>query len=398
MLFSGRIISATGYSLVMPFLAIYLNGEVGVSMGAIGLLFLGMALTGALGQIVGGELCDRWGRRPLLWAPMALRGLTFLSLFAIIALSGDIWLTYALLLVTSFLGSLFEPASSAMIADLVEPGRRMEAYSILRVGQNVGWTLGPIICGVMLALLPFHWLFVVAGAVNAAAAAVIFVLLSEPSRSVRRDKFQVRDLVKLGSNPLFMVLCAFSLPLFIVLGQLTSTFAVFSSEDLGIDVTQVGWLYALNGIIVIFLQMPMARYIDRFRMPHVLAAGALMYAVGYLSVGWASGIWFLAASIIVISLAENTVSPSSMKMVADMSPESERGRYMGAYGIFVSFGWSMGPAVGGALYDMFHLEPIVLWAAIAAIATVSALGFVYLGRLAVHAPDKAPEPSAGKVG
>jgi MFS family permease len=382
----------------MPFLAIYLNGELDVGMGAVGLLFLGMALTGALGQIVGGELSDRVGRRPMLWLPMGLRGLVFLSLFIAMALSGNIWLTSGLILCSSFLGTLFEPASNAMIADIVEPGRRMEGYSILRVGQNAGWTLGPIISGMMLTVLPFHWLFVVAGLSNIAAGAVVFLMIAEPQRSVQGDRFRVSDLLGLGRNSLFIVLCLSSIPLFIVLGQLTSTFAVFSSQDLQVDVATVGWLYALNGIMVVFLQMPMARYIARFRMPYVLAAGAMMYAAGYLVMGWASGIWFLVAAIVITSLGENTVSPSAMNMVADLSPEKERGRYMGAYGIFSTFGWSMGPAVGGVLYDLFHLDPVVLWGCIAAIAMIGALGFVYLGRLAAGSHDRAPGPSARKAG
>jgi len=382
----------------MPFLAIYLNGELDVGMGAVGLLFLGMALTGALGQIVGGELSDRVGRRPMLWLPMGLRGLVFLSLFIAMALSGNIWLTSGLILCSSFLGTLFEPASNAMIADIVEPGRRMEGYSILRVGQNAGWTLGPIISGMMLTVLPFHWLFVVAGLSNIAAGAVVFLMIAEPQRSVQGDRFRVSDLLRLGRNSLFIVLCLSSIPLFIVLGQLTSTFAVFSSQDLQVDVATVGWLYALNGIMVVFLQMPMARYIARFRMPYVLAAGAMMYAAGYLVMGWASGIWFLVAAIVITSLGENTVSPSAMNMVADLSPEKERGRYMGAYGIFSTFGWSMGPAVGGVLYDLFHLDPVVLWGCIAAIAMIGALGFVYLGRLAAGSHDRAPGPSARKAG
>lgn len=382
----------------MPFLAIYLNGEAGLGMGAIGLLFLGMALTGALGQIVGGELSDRLGRRPLLWAPMVLRGAVFLALFALLALPGDLGTATALLLTASFLGTLFEPASSAMIADLVEPGRRMEGYSILRVGQNVGWVLGPMASGLMLAVLPFPCLFAVAGAANIAAGAVMFGMVAEPMRAVREDRFRAGDLLKLGRNRAFMLLGLFSIPLFIVLGQLTSTFAVFSSQDLRVDVAAVGWLYALNGILVVFLQMPMARYIARFRMPRVLAAGALLYAAGYLVMGWAAGIWSLALSILITSLGENTVSPASLSMVAELSPEKERGRYMGAYGIFSTFGWSMGPAVGGALYDLFHLEPAVLWGCIAAIAALSAPGFAYLGRLTVEAPGPAPGAPAGEEG
>jgi MFS family permease len=394
---AGRIISATGFSIVMPFLAIHLVLDMGISMGVVGLLFLGMAVAGALGQIVGGEMADRLGRRPVMFASMGLRGLNFILLFLVLVVVGDLWLIATLLLISSLLGSLFEPASNAMVADIVGPGRRMEAYSLLRVGQNIGWTLGPLISGIMILFLPFSSLFLVAAFTSIAVAVVIFIKVADPVRSAGpRDKFHPRDLMNIWHNKLFMIFCLASLPLAIVLGQMSSTFSVFSVGDVGIAEAEVGYLYALNGLMVVFLQFPMARYISHFRMSYVLAAGAVMYAVGYLMVGFADGIWLLVVSMIVTTLGENTISPSSMSMVAKMSPENERGRYMGAYGIFSSFGWSLGPALGGVMYEGLHADPIALWGGIALIAMVSAIGFTYLGKVTTSSYDGAAEVVGAK--
>lgn len=393
----GRVISATGFSIVMPFLAIHLVLDMGISMGVVGLLFLGMAVAGALGQIVGGEMADRLGRRPVMFASMGFRGLNFILLFLALVVFGDLWLIAGLLLVSSLLGSLFEPASNAMVADIVGPGRRMEAYSLLRVGQNIGWTLGPLISGIMILFLPFSSLFLVAAFTSIAVAVVIFVKVADPTRSAGpRDKFHPRDLMNIWHNKLFLIFCLASLPLAIVLGQMSSTFSVFSVGDVGIAEAEVGYLYALNGLMVVFLQFPMARYISRFRMSYVLAAGAVMYAVGYLIVGFADGIWLLVVSMIVTTLGENTISPSSMSMVAKMSPENERGRYMGAYGIFSSFGWSLGPALGGLMYEGLHANPVALWGGIALIAMVSAIGFTYLGKVTTSSYDGVPEVIGAK--
>jgi MFS family permease len=397
-LFLGRIISATGYSIVMPFLAIHLNGDMGISMGVVGLVFLGMAVAGALGQIVGGEMADHLGRRPVMWASMGLRGLNFIALFLALAVMGNIWLVAALLLSSSFMGTMFEPASNAMVADLVGPGRRLEAYSLLRVGQNVGWTVGPLVSGILIMFLPFSSLFMVAAVTCITVSLVIFFRVTDPARSMPHDRFHPRDLLKIGQNKLFLVFCLASLPLAIVLGQMSSTFSVFSIQDVHVAEAEIGYMFAMNGLMVVFLQFPMARYIGRFRLSHVLAAGAMMYAVGYFIVGWADGIWILVLAMIITTLGENTISPSSMNMVAKMSPENERGRYMGVFGIFNSFGWSLGPAVGGVLYDGLHHSPTVLWGAIALIATISAIGFAYMGRLTTESYDRVVGPSTGEAG
>jgi MFS family permease len=61
-----------------------------------------------------------------------------------------------------------------------------------------------------------------------------------------------------------------------------------------------------------------------------------------------------------------------------MSPEKMRGRYMGVYGLFTQFGWSMGPLAGGLLMDAFVGTPTILWGGVASFAIVAALGYLVL--------------------
>lgn len=394
---AGRVISATGFSIVMPFLAIHLNSDMGIPMVQVGFIYLFMAVAGAFGQIVGGEVADRAGRRPVMWVSMASRGLVFIALFVAMTMLMDIWLISGLLLASSLLGSMFDPASNAMVADIVGPGRRMEAYSLLRVGQNIGWTLGPLISGVMIVFLPFSYLFAVAALTCLSVGAVIFLMVADPERSATpHDKFHPRDLVAIMRHRLFLVFCLASLPLGIVLGQMSSTFSVFAVQDAGITEAQVGYLYALNGLMVVALQFPMARMISRYKMPYVLALGSLLYSAGYLIVGFHGGIWILVMSMVITTLGENVTSPSSNNLVAELSPKRERGRYMGAYGLFSSFGWSLGPAVGGVLYDGLHTAPMALWGAVALIAMISVLGFVYLGKISAEHDRRASSTTGAK--
>ena len=399
-LFFGRIISATGFSIVMPFLAVYLNESMHIPAPEIGVIYLGMAVFGALGQIIGGEMADQLGRRPVMVLSMGLRGAAFMMLFASMLIAGDIWMLAILLFVSSLLGSFFEPASNAIVADVVPPGQRLEAYALLRVGQNLGWTIGPLISGLMIMVLPFSSLFFVAAVTSATVAAVIFLRVTESTRAEHHDRFRPRDLLKLGESKLFVLFCVSTLPLAIVLGQMTTTFTLFSHNvaDAHLSYGEIGYLYALNGLIVVFLQFPMARLFGHYRQSYVLAVGAMMYAFGYLVLGLSS-IWpVLVLSMVITTLGENTVSPSSTNMVAKMSPEDQRGRYMGAYGIFSSFGWSIGPTVGTVLYEAFYHDPLMLWGSIAAIATLSAAGFLYLGRLTSANYDRVTEgPAKAKV-
>ncbi|MEM0448710.1 MAG: MFS transporter [Methanomassiliicoccales archaeon] len=378
-LFLGRIISATGFSIVIPFLSIYFHYELGVPMTTVGLVFLVSTGAGAIGQILGGEVADRYGRRRIMILAMASRAAIFLGISIIIAMSNDFLSIAALVTCSSFVGSLFEPASNAMVADVVEPSRRLEAYGLMRIGQNVGWTLGPLLGGI-LALWGYSTLYLLTALCCAAVAMLVALFVRESSRrDLQRRRISLKDIKELRNQATpFLLFSFFSIFLWLVMAQMSSVYSVFAVGKVGISVTEVGYLYALNGIMVVLIQLPIAHYIVRFRMSTVTAAGALIYALGYLSVALAVDFWALAGSMVVITMGEIITSPSSMNLVANMSPESERGRYMGLFGLFTSTGWSLGPSVGGVLYDAFSSKPLLLWGGVASFAIFSALGYLSL--------------------
>ena len=80
--------------------------------------------------------------------------------------------------------------------------------------------------------------------------------------------------------------------------------------------------------------------------------------------------------MVIITLGEVMFSPVSMAAVANMAPPARMGRYMGFFGLTEAVGWSLGPYIGGILYDRLALTPVILWGSIAAIGVVAALGFM----------------------
>jgi MFS family permease len=79
--------------------------------------------------------------------------------------------------------------------------------------------------------------------------------------------------------------------------------------------------------------------------------------------------------MVVITLGEVTFSPTSMAAVANMAPTVRVGRYMGLFGLTQALGWSLGPFIGGVLYDHLAETPVLLWGIIATLGVVAAIGF-----------------------
>jgi MFS family permease len=84
--------------------------------------------------------------------------------------------------------------------------------------------------------------------------------------------------------------------------------------------------------------------------------------------------------MIVITLGEVTFSPVSMAAVANMAPANRMGRYMGFFGLTEALGWSLGPFLGGILYDHLALTPAALWGIVGGLGVIAALGFMITQR------------------
>ncbi|MCQ5375871.1 MAG: MFS transporter, partial [Methanomassiliicoccales archaeon] len=221
-LFIGRTIAAAGFSIVMPFLAIYLHEKLAVPMSIVGLIFLISSAIGAVGQLVGGEVADRLGRKSVMDLSIGARAAIFVMISFAVATDASFLLIGVFVVISNFLGSLFEPASNAMVADIVEPAKRLEAYGLLRIGVNIGWALGPLIGG-FLAAFSYSSLFLLTAATSATVALLIYFKVEESIKpSDSNDRFSFRDLLKLRNDHRFLVFCVFSLILWIVVAQMSS--------------------------------------------------------------------------------------------------------------------------------------------------------------------------------
>jgi hypothetical protein len=124
----------------------------------------------------------------------------------------------------------------------------------------------------LLALFSFSFLFLLGGIATGHRGGFLTVMLSEsrvPGES--HERFRIRDMVNLTKNRQFAAFCLVSLFLFIMFGQMSSTFAVYSENQVHISTAEVGYLYAINGLLVVFLQFPIARLISHYRMCTVIA-------------------------------------------------------------------------------------------------------------------------------
>ncbi|WP_433685258.1 MFS transporter [Nocardia sp. CA-119907] len=153
-----------GFYMLMPYLAGYLAGPLGLAAWAVGLV-LGVRNFSQQGMfLIGGTLADRLGYKPLIVAGCLLRTGGFALLVFATSLPGLLIASAA----TGFAGALFNPAVRAYLAaDTGE--RRVEAFAVFNIFYQAGILAGPLV-GLALMAADFR--------ITAGAAALVFAALT----------------------------------------------------------------------------------------------------------------------------------------------------------------------------------------------------------------------------
>jgi predicted MFS family arabinose efflux permease len=370
---------AIGFSICIPFLSLYLYQDRGLSMTSVGIIILVGGLCSAVSQALGGVLSDRFGRRPILLIAASVSIFLYTGLAVLIGISASVWAIAIAYIAGRSMLTITRPVISAMVADFTSKERLTEAYGILRIGANIGWAAGPAIGGYLATFLPYGWLFGIAPLTCVIVSLIIFFFIRESSHGMSRGA-GFGSMLAIANDRNFLVFAVISLLLFIVMGQMISTLSIFTVDMLGFSTAQFGLLLTLNGLIVIFFQYPMTLALRRLAKFRALMLGSLLYAFGYLSLGWITQFEWALVAMAVITGGEIIHAPVSLSVIGELSPQDQRGQYMGLYGLSQTIGMAIGPLLGGVLIDAFPFNPELIWAPIALIAFIAVIGYYYWAR------------------
>lgn len=387
-LWIGTLINRLG-GFVSMFLALYLTGERGVSIADASLV---VALFGAgsfVAAIVGGELADRLGRRPV----MLLSFLTTPAVVMTVGLVRSIPVIAVSTLALGFVTDLYRPAVSAAVADLVPAALRTRAYGYLYWAINVGAAAAPMMAG-FIARWSYLPLFI-ADAATTLIYGLIVLWRIEESRPAAEGSESPRSEPpassgqtaaspasgRLGAilrDPLLLVFTGLSLLAGMVYSQGYSTLPIdMQAHNAG--PAQYGLAIAVNGLVIVLLGIPASHSAVRWPRFGAMAVAAFLVAVGFGMNGFFHTLPFYALSVVIWTLGEIAQASVAPAIVADMAPARLRGLYQGIYGSSWGLAFFAGPALGGLILQRYGST--FLWSASFLLAVV-----VALGQLVISAP------------
>lgn len=364
----GTLIDRLG-CFVHPLLTFYLTRERGLSVAEAGLILSLWGAGQAVASVVGGVVADRVGRRATMLISLFGAAALLLALGAAESLTAIAILS----LCVGFVGQLFRPAVAAFIADVVPEPDRLRAFGYLYWAINLGFSVSPVLAG-LLARRSYFALFL-ADAVTMMAYAVIVAVRVPETRptSATSASTTASGLREVLADRAFVWLVALMFVATLVPVQSFVALAAYVSRQ-GHSAAMYGAILSVNGVLIVILQPTLTRRLAASDPVRVLAAAAVIQGVGFFAHGLSSSAIAHGLAVAVWTLGEIISAPTGHALVASMAPAHLRGTYQGFFALHWTLASCLGPVLGGEL--LAHSQPLALWAACLADGVVVAIGLL----------------------
>ncbi|MET3698849.1 DHA1 family multidrug resistance protein-like MFS transporter [Bacillus oleivorans] len=375
-LWIGVFFTAASFSMVIPFLPIFLL-EIGVHDHTelwSGLIFGAAFFAGAIATPFWGMISDKYGRKPMI-----IRA--GLALFVIYILMAFVTNPYQILALRMLQGLLsgFIPGSITLIGTNTPSEKVGYALSHISSASATGMILGPLLGGGMAELVGNRLAFATAGIIVGIATILIIFFVKEENFKPNKEKGSILNDFKVGlsNRPFLLVLiltlivsCSIMtiepiLPLYIADLGSSSKYATFLT----------GVVISLPGIASAIFAPRWGKWADKVGFKRVLFIGLLGAGIGTIAQILFTEIWGFSLIRFVYGIFFCAVFPALNGLVVKTTPEEFRGRAFSLNQTSNQIGGMIGPIIGGFLGGMLPVQSLFV---ITGVLLLVAVGTVYM--------------------
>ncbi|MEH0887745.1 MFS transporter [Enterobacter sp. UNJFSC 003] len=357
-LLGSQFVFNIGFYAVVPFLAIFLRDDMLLSGGLIGLV-LGLRTFSQQGMfIVGGALSDRFGAKRVILSGCVVRVAGYLLL----AFGQSLWPIILGACLTGIGGALFSPSIEALLAKAgtqsEASGKRSRAewFALFAVCGELGAVLGPV-AGALLTGLGFRQVALAGAGVFIVALVVLFFCLPAARHSKRSLK--ILPWWTTFRQPRFVAFIIAYSSWLLSYNQLYLALPVEIQRSGGKE-SDLGPLFMLASVLIITLQLPLARFARRVGAVNILPVGFLLLSAAFASVamfastpppqGWLR-LMPSVCLVTLLTLGQMLLVPSAKDLIPHFAEESTLGAHYGALATAGGIAVLAGNLAFGSLLD-----------------------------------------------
>ncbi|MGL6106389.1 MDR family MFS transporter [Romboutsia sp.] len=383
-LFIGKIVNSIG-AFVHPLMSLILTQRIGMSAFEAGKFVTLLAICQVPCMLLGGKLADSIGRKKVIVIFQSLGA----AMLIICGLMPTSVLTANMMILSSCFYALSSPAYDALNADLTNESNRKEAYSLLYMGVNIGFSVGPILAGLLYKnYLP---LIFIGDAITTLIALLLLIVNIKETKGkintdsviaeIEEDEYTHKPTIKvLFQRPILILFPIIMLLYQLVYSQWGFSLPLQMGNIYGVDGARLyGYLGAFNALIVITTTPLLTYKTSKSNSINIMAIGGVCYAASFLVYAVSKNMLLFLSATFALTIGEVLVAINSSAFIANNTPASHRGRISSIIPIVSGAGYAFGPMIVGKVIDIKGI--FVAWVIVTIIALIGSIGMFLLKKL-----------------
>lgn len=391
-LFLARLTSEIGNWLAVIALSVVVYDETG-SATWVGTLLLAQFIPSATLGLILGPLADRLPRRRLLVASDLINA----TIFCTLAFVSTVPVVIVLALLAGVASALFRPTVFAGLPNLVSKEDLPHANGMLSLAENGANLAGPVLAGVLLAILGPRPVFLL-DSLSFLVSALILLRIAAPalqsSKSISKGHWRdVGDGLALvfKERALYAILISWGVAS-LGFSAINVAEIVFAKTDLGGGDVGFGLLVASSGLGLVLGSVVAGPLVARRGVAKVYWMALALMSLSVLAAAGSPTLWAAAIFAVVAGVANTVGLIGNTTLIQQATPDAMRGRVFTSLGSSVRLSLGVGMIAAGPLTSATSGR--TAYAVAAGVLALAAL----LARVMVPRDVKLrPSPSAGQL-
>lgn len=340
-------------AMVIPFLSLYLINVEGFNLPQVGWIMSCFGLGSLVGTYIGGRLTDSIGFYKVILSSLFLGGVGFILLQYINTFYG---FCIGIFLLT-LMADAGRPAIFVAADAYSKPGNITRSIALIRLAINLGFSIGPLVGGLIIAHINYTSLFWIDGLTCMLASLGVFLLLKP--KKLKNTTEEKTVVLKEGLPPylnkLFLIFFVIMVANSLAFVQYFSVMPVYYEKVHFLSEDVIGWLLFINGATIVVFEMPLIAWLDRKKISKTMATfwGIFFLGLSYLVLNLTDWSGVLIIAMFLMTLGEMIGFPFSNALALEMSPKGRKGSYMALYSMSFSVAHLIGHNGGMNLVNSF---------------------------------------------
>ncbi|MCE3233616.1 MAG: putative multidrug resistance protein family [Rickettsiaceae bacterium] len=339
------------------FLSLYFTTVLHMNMSIVGQLISIYSIGRLVGGVVAGKLVDIFSIKLILITSLILEGVCFLLLSNSLnpfILAGELFF-----LGISIYG--FLTANNLWVIQQSDQSEvlKLKSINLLYTGSNLGIGLAALYIGI-LSSYGIKFIFSVSGCLLLILS--ILLIFKKVTTLTKIDAQSCGDVNSQSSSnknkktlviSFFCLFCAS-----IIVSQQIAIFLVFIKDTFKhISYRELSFLYAINPLLIIFLQSPLVIKLEKANKILLMGVGIFLLGFGLLLLNGPS-IFLIAVLAYVVYTCGEMIFFSVAQLIIYNNSGKNKGQALGLYKSVYALGAVIGPSTGGLVYHFLGARMI----------------------------------------